>query len=130
MIRTLPIVLALILTSCISNGNSNQTALILSMDRVVDSTLPNNEMCDSFILNEQEIIKYFLISEEISIADLHGESFILPCQHEGRLKMNGKVFSYEVIAGGTGYLYDERGFVVKSYICKSDECCGQFLDLC
>ncbi|WP_028864711.1 hypothetical protein [Psychromonas aquimarina] len=103
---------------------------ILSSKKVVDTTKPDFKICESFLLTESEINSYFHAAEQISNEEAHGESLIMPCKYSGKLTMNKEAYSYEIFAGGTGYVYDEEGWVVKNFICKNNNCCSRFSNLC
>ena len=103
---------------------------ILTANEVVDITKPDFKICEKFQLTKSEITLYFQLADQISNEEEHGESLILPCKYEGKLTINKRVYLYEIYAGGSGYIYDKNGWVMKNFICKNDNCCSSFSDLC
>ena len=126
--KTLCLIGVFFIASCTFN-NEKETQL-LSVKKVIDRTLPNYEICENFQLTEKEIISFFQVAQQVSNEEEHGQSFILPCKYEGKLIIKKKIYSYEVFAGGTGYIYDENGWVAKNFICKNNNCCSKFSALC
>lgn len=118
----------LAISACTMN-NRDETQ-VLSVNRVVDKTDTSSKICESFYLTENEIITYFQEAKQISNEKDHSESLILPCKYEGKIKMENKIYSYEIFAGGTGYFYDENGWAVKNFICSNNKCCALFSTLC
>jgi hypothetical protein len=118
----------LIIASCtLHNGSVTQ---VLSANRVVDVKDPSAKVCESFHLTKSEIMSFYQVAEQVSNEEEHGESFILPCKYEGKITMNNKTYSYEIFAGGSGYIYDKKGWVVKNLICRSSTCCNELSGLC
>lgn len=122
----LSVVLAI--SSCTLN-NENYTQ-VLSVNRVVDTTDTSSKVCENFHLTENEIISFFQVAEQVNNEEDHGESFILPCKYEGKITINNKTYSYEIFAGGTGYIYDKNGWAVKNFMCRNSDCCTKFSELC
>jgi len=118
----------LAISSCALNNESDTQ--VQSINRVVDMTDTTSKVCENFYLTKNEIIYFFQVAEQINNEEDHGESLILPCKYEGKIMMNNKSYSYEIFAGGTGYLYDKNGWVVKNFICKNNHCCTKFSELC
>ncbi|WP_278403459.1 hypothetical protein [Pseudoalteromonas ruthenica] len=116
------------ITSCAFNHENK--IQILTSEKIVDITKQGFELCDSFRLTESEINLYFQTAEEVSNEEAHGESIIMPCKYSGELIMNKEVYSYEVFAGGAGYIFDDKGSVLKNFICKNNNCCSNFSNLC
>ena len=119
---------AFFITSC--TFNNEKKVKILTATKVIDITKQGSQVCDNFLLTESEIISYFHTAEQVSNEEAHGESIIMPCKYSGKLTMNKESYSYEVFAGGTGYIYDDKGWVVKNFICKNNNCCSSFSNLC
>ncbi len=119
---------AFFITSCAFNHEKK--IQILTTKKVVDITKQGSKVCDNFILTESEITLYFQTAEQVSNEEAHGESIIMPCKYSGELTMNKETYSYEVFAGGTGYIYDDKGWVLKNFICKNNNCCSSFSNLC
>jgi hypothetical protein len=117
-----------LITSCVLSHESY--IKISTANKVVDFTKPDFEICEKFLLTKSEITLYFQVAEQISNEEDHGESFILPCKYEGNLTINKKIYLYEIYAGGSGYIYDEKGWIMKNFICKNHNCCSTFSDLC
>jgi len=115
------------IASCAINHENN--IQILTAIKVVDSTKPDFKVCENFQLTEAEITSFFNSAEQVSNEEAHGESLIMPCQYSGKLTMNKKAYTYELFAGGTRYIYDENGWVVKNFICKNN-CCRKISNLC
>jgi hypothetical protein len=125
--KTLYLITIFILASCtLSNERDIQ---ILSAKKVVDLTDSSSDICDDFQLQESEIVSFFQLAEEVSNIEEHQKSLILPCKYEGKLAINKETYSYEIFAGGTGYIYDKNGWILKNLIC-SKNCCGGFSTLC
>ena len=116
------------ITSCASNHENK--IQILTTAKVVDITKQGSKVCASFQLTESEITLYFQTAEEVSNEEAHGESIIMPCKYSGELIMNKEVYSHEVFAGGAGYIFDDKGWVLKNFICKNNNCCSSFSNLC
>ena len=119
---------AFFITSCVVNDEKR--IQILTTEKVVDITKQGAKLCDSFQLTESEIALYFKTAEEVSNEEAHGESIIMPCKYSGELTMNKEIYSYEVFAGGAGYIFDDKGWVLKNFICKNNNCCNSFSNLC
>jgi hypothetical protein len=125
--KTLYLITIFILASCtLSNESDIQ---ILSTKKVVGFTDSSSDICDDYQLQESEIVSFFQLAEEVGDIEEHQKSLILPCKYEGKLAINKKTYSYEIFAGGTGYIYDKNGWILKNLIC-SKNCCGEFLTLC
>ncbi len=118
----------LLIASCTINHESD--IQILTANKVVDITNPDFKICKKFQLTKSEITLYFQVAEQISNEEEHGESFILPCKYEGKLTINKRISLYEIYAGGSGYIYDKNGWIMKNFICKNNNCCSAFSDLC
>ncbi|RZF81420.1 hypothetical protein EXT46_09475 [Pseudoalteromonas sp. CO325X] len=116
------------ITSCAFNHESK--IQILTSEKIVDITKQGFELCDNFQLTESEINLYFQTAEEVSNEEAHGASIIMPCKYSGELIINKKVYSYEIFAGGAGYIFDDKGWVLKNFICKNNNCCSNFSNLC
>lgn len=116
------------ISSCTFNHENK--IKILTAKKIVDITKQEFKVCDSFLLTESEITSYFYTAKQVSNEEAHGESVIMPCKYSGKLTMNNETYLYELFAGGTGYIYDEKGWVVKNFICKNDHCCNSFSNLC
>lgn len=120
-----------LISSCTTSINSKEDQVeILSMNKIVDKTMPDSQICEDFVMSEHELARYFKIADEVTTLVSHGQSIILPCKYEGELRIKNKHYSYEVIAGGTGYIYNQDGWVVKNYLCVNERCCSEFLNLC
>ena len=119
---------AFFVSSC--TVNNKRDIELLSFNKAIDKTSNDFEFCEDFQLNESDIYVFFQVAEQINNEDAHGQSLILPCKYEGKLTINKDIYSYEVFAGGSGGLYDKNGWVVQNFICKSNNCCSQFSDLC
>jgi hypothetical protein len=117
-----------LIASCTLSHESN--IQILTANKIVDITNPDFKICEKFQLTKSEITLYFQVAEQISNEEEHGESFILPCKYEGKLTLNKRIYSYDIYAGGSGYIYDKNGWVMKNFICKNDNCCSAFSNLC
>lgn len=125
--KTLYLITIFILASCtLSNESDIQ---ILSTKKVVDLTDSSSDICDDYQLQESEIVSFFQLAEEVGDIEEHQKSLILPCKYEGKLAINKNTYSYEIFAGGTGYIYDKNGWILKNLIC-SNNCCDEFLTLC
>jgi len=125
---TMLLTVLFLISSCTLANEKN--IHILSFNKVVDITTPGFEICENFQLNEREISSFFQVAGEISNEEADGELLILPCKYEGNLTMNNQTYLYEIFAGGTGFIYDKDGWVIKSFICQSINCCTKFSDLC
>jgi hypothetical protein len=111
--KTLYLITIFILASCtLSNESDIQ---ILSTKKVVDLTDSSSDICDDYQLQESEIVYFFQLAEEVGDIEEHQKSLILPCKYEGKLAINKKTYSYEIFAGGTGYIYDKNGWIFKNF---------------
>lgn len=131
MIKILTAILVLlVMTSCSSTEKHQQQVEILSMQKVIDTSMPDNQICTDFVITKTELMEYFLIADQVSSSVYDGSAVVLPCQYEGKLLMNEETFSYEVIAGGAGSIFNDNGWTIKHYLCLDDNCCNQFSNLC
>lgn len=131
MKKHLVIVCALLFAaSCSTLDTGGDDVVILSMNRTVDTSMPDSQLCSEFTMSKAELNFYFRLAEEVDTATSNAESIILPCKYEGKVKINNAEFFYEVIAGGAGYIYDSNGWAVKNYLCRSESCCSKFKQLC
>ncbi len=126
--KTLYLSAVFFIVSCTLNHESD--IKILTANKVVDITKSDFKVCENFQLTKNEIISFFQIAKQISNEEDHGKSLILSCKYEGKLTMNRKTYSYEIYAGGSGYIYDQSGWVIKNFICKNNNCCSAFSELC
>ena len=119
---------ALFIVSCTFNYEDNFK--ILTFKKVTDVENAQYNVCDNLLLTKTEIALYFDIAEQVSNEKGHGESLIMPCKYSGKLITDHKTYSYDIFAGGSGYIYNNKGWVVKSFICKDKSCCNKFSNLC
>lgn len=121
----------LLLSSCfIFACSASDTITIQSMNRSIDKTSEDYQLCDEFKLNNAEIKQYFTLAKEVSSTEFHYESLILPCKYHGELNISNNHYKFEIYAGGSGSLYSESDSQSKNYICKNEECCSMFNNLC
>lgn len=124
------ICILLLASSCSALDGKGDDITILSMNRAVDTSMPDSELCSEFTMSKAELNSYFRLAEEVDTATANAESIILPCKYEGSIKINNAEFFYEVIAGGAGYIYDSNGWAIKNYLCRNESCCSKFKRLC
>jgi hypothetical protein len=103
---------------------------ILSSEKVVDNESQEVSICKKFKLTDIEIEKYFSIAESMSPIESNQRLTILPCKYSGELKLSGNLYKYEIYAGGSGFLYDQEGWLYRGYLCDSNRCCSMFNSLC
>lgn len=115
------------LISCKSLSHDNDIK-VLTIQKVVDKTVPNHEMCESFGLTNKNVETYFAIAKEVSGHEFHHEAIILPCKFKGSIHLRGEYLQWEIVAGGAGYLYNKKS-IDKRFICKN-ECCNALPNLC
>ncbi|MBL1260738.1 MAG: hypothetical protein COB33_009445 [Thiotrichaceae bacterium] len=119
-----------LISSCTFINSKEDQVEILSMDKIVDKTMADNQICEDFLMSERELNKYFKIADEVTTSVSHEKSIMLPCKYKGELKIKNKHYFYEVVAAGAGYIYNQDGWVVKNYLCVNERCCSEFLNLC
>ena len=121
--------ISLIIAAC-SNVQHDEKIVILNSKVFIDKDNHDYELCNDFILQDSEIKKYFLISENVSDYDFNAKAIIMPCGVSGQIYMEGKTYSYEITAAGAGYIFDEKGWPVKKYLCSNAVCCKEFPIMC
>ncbi|MBL1275080.1 MAG: hypothetical protein COB30_003240 [Ectothiorhodospiraceae bacterium] len=117
----------LIFQSCALQGK-NGNMRVVSIKKVVNENTPGYEICSSFTLEKKDIVKYFTLAEQVDGREFHSEAIILPCKYQGSININGSLLQWEVVAGGAGYLYNDKK-INKQYLCKKN-CCKIFQNLC
>lgn len=115
------------LISCKSLSHDNDIK-VLTIEKVVDKTVPSHEMCESLGLTKKDVVTYFSIAKEVSGNEFHHEAIILPCKFKGSLRMREEHLQWEIFAGGAGYLYNKKS-IDKRFICRN-ECCNSLPNLC
>ncbi len=126
--KALCLSIVFLISSCTLSQESE--IQILTANKVIDITKSDFKICEKFLLTKTEITLYFQVAKQISNEEEHGESFILPCKYEGKLTNNKTIYLYEIYAGGSGYIYDKNGWTMKNFICKNENCCSTFSNLC
>jgi hypothetical protein len=122
--------IVLFVASCGALDDNGGDIIVLSMNRTIDTSMPDSRLCAEFTMTKEELNSYFRVAEEVDSITSNAESIILPCKYEGKIRINNAEYLYEVIAGGTGYIYDSNGWAVKNYLCRSESCCSKFKELC
>jgi len=100
----------------------------VSIKKVINKGVPGYEICSSFMLEEQNVIKYFSLAEQVDEYEFNNKAIILPCKYQGLIKIDGDLLQWEIIAGGGGYLYKKK-LINKRYLC-TENCCNSLANLC
>lgn len=116
--------------SCDALDGKEIDIAVLSMSKSIDTSMPDRRLCAEFFMSKEELNSYFKVAEEVDAATSNAESIILTCKYEGKIRINNTEFSYEVMAGGAGFIYDLNGWAVKNYLCRDKCCCSKFKHLC
>lgn len=122
--------IVLFAASCGVLDGKSDDIIVLSMSRTIDVSVPDSQLCAEFVMTKAELNSYFRMAEEVDSITSNAESIILPCKYAGKIGINNSEYLYDVMAGGAGYIYDSNGWVIKSYLCRSDGCCSRFRNLC
>lgn len=120
------VVLTTGLQSCDAVGRIENMDVV-SIVREIDTSSPDHELCSALTLTKEDVAKYFSIADEVDEYEFNDQSLILPCKYRGLVNVDGAQLSWEIIAGGAGYLYNKS--VDKRYLCRK-ECCKALRNLC
>lgn len=101
---------------------------VVSIENILDKNVAGHEICDSFILTKEDVVKYFSIAEQVDEYEFHHEAIILPCKYQGLIEIDDELLQWEIMAGGAGYLYKDQR-VDERYLCKGN-CCNDLPNLC
>lgn len=114
--------------ACRNDVHQPTTMEVVSMEKEINKSAPDHEICSSFTLTASQIGRYFTEAAEVDANTFHADAMILPCKYKGTIKISTGLLQWEIYAGGAGYLY--RGESVnKRYLCK-DKCCKALPGVC
>lgn len=88
-----------------------------------DSTSEYKEACIQWKLDEEEIIKIFVLSKIISGSEIHDLYYDLPCRINGEVRIGKVLFNFIINGGSFVYVYN---FDQKFYLGCSQEKCKEF----
>lgn len=108
-----------LMNSC-SLFQQNLPTEVVSITKVIDQTVVDHEICSAFTLGKEDVLTYFSVAEQVNEYTFQHEAIILPCKYQGIIKIGGDVLQWEIIAGGAGYLYNDKS-INKRYLC-GDKC--------
>ena len=90
---------------------------VVSLQRQLDTTRADAGICSALALSREDVARYFALAEVVDAATFDAEAIIMPCSYRGTLRRAGKLYQWEVFAGGAAYLYD--GAVTNQrYLCR------------
>ena len=87
------------------------------MSKVVDRSQPDHAMCSSLAMSKVDVASYFALADTVDANEFHDQAIILPCKYQGSIRIGGRLYQWEIFAGGAGYLYDGQA-VNKRYLCR------------
>jgi hypothetical protein len=90
---------------------------VVSLQRQVDTTRAGAGMCSDLTLSRADVARYFALAEVVDAATFDAEAIIMPCSYRGSLRRGGKLYQWEIFAGGAAYLYDGAA-TNQRYLCR------------
>ena len=82
----------------------SEDTIIKIIEKGVNETDKSKEICTGFNLTEQEVKQFFKQSEIISFKRIHDSYNWLPCYVRGTYAKEGKIFEWDINAGGFAIL--------------------------
>lgn len=90
---------------------------VVSLQRQLDTTRGDADICSALTLSRTDVARYFALAEQVGPATFDGEAVIMPCSYRGTLRRAGKLYHWEIFAGGAAYLYDDAA-TNQRYLCR------------
>jgi hypothetical protein len=115
------------LSSC-STASREDSVSVLSIEKEIDTTSSDTDICRSFSLSNEDVATYFSTAQEVDKYRFHHEAIIMPCKYSGSIEIGSKQYKWEIYAGGAGYLFT-NDTVVKWFLCTG-KCCDILPKLC
>lgn len=92
---------------------------VASVDSLNRSVGPGETLgCESVVLTQMDVRKYFATATEVSGTVFHAQSLILPCSFSGQLMSRGKAYEWNINATGAGYLHSLDGQEQRRFLCR------------
>lgn len=90
---------------------------VVSLQRQVDNVHADADICRALTLSRDQVARYFALAEVVDPATFDAEAIIMPCSYRGTLRRGGKLYQWEIFAGGAAYLYDGAA-TNQRYLCR------------
>lgn len=90
---------------------------VVSLQRHLDTTRADAGICSELTLDRAGVSRYFALAELVDAATFDAEAIIMPCSYRGTLRRAGKLYQWEIFAGGAAYLYDGAA-TNQRYLCR------------
>jgi hypothetical protein len=90
---------------------------VVSLQRQLDTTRVDADICSALTLSRADVARYFTLAEVVDPATFDAEAIIMPCSYRGTLRRAGKLYHWEIFAGGAAYLYDGAA-TNQRYLCR------------
>ena len=81
-----------------SEGHLNIS--VVSITKAKGWDLPGSEICRSFALTKDDVVKYFSTAEEVDSYEFNRDAVIFPCKYVGTILINDKLYHWILSAGG------------------------------
>ena len=90
---------------------------VLSLDRHLDNAHADADICDGFTLTRANVADYFALADTVDPETFHADAMIMPCSYRGTLRRAGRLYRWEIFAGGAAYLFDGAA-TNERYLCR------------
>lgn len=95
---------------------TSETTKVVSISRVMNKTSGDYELCSSFALSKENVMTYFSLADQVDSYQFDQDAMILPCKYQGTIQRAGRLYHWEIFAGGAGYLYDDQ--INERFLCR------------
>lgn len=115
-IRLIFIFLSIVLVQSCSLLQQNTNMKVVTIKKVIDKSAPDHEICSSLNVTKEDVVLYFSTAKQVDGYVFNHQAIILPCKYKGTINIDGDLLEWEIIAGGAGYLYNDKS-INKRYLC-------------
>ena len=110
------VLLCAALTACVPVRGADAVQVV-SLQRHLDTAHADADICSELTLDRADVSRYFALAEVVDPATFDAEAIIMPCSYRGTLRRAGKLYHWEIFAGGAAYLYDGAA-TNQRYLCR------------
>lgn len=90
---------------------------VVSLQLQLDNARADADICSALTLDRADVSRYFALAEMVDAATFDAEAIIMPCSYRGTLRRAGKLYQWQIFAGGAAYLYDGAA-TNQRYLCR------------